>query len=42
MAMRTTHYGLPTFSEKSQQVLGAWFFGDGLNFCLLQNRLIEI
>jgi hypothetical protein len=36
MAMRTTHYGLPTFTGKTQQVLGAWFFGDGLNFCLLE------
>ena len=39
MAMRMTHYGLPTFSEKTQQVLGARFLSDGLNFCLLENQL---
>lgn len=36
MAMRMTHYVPPTFSGKTQQVLGAWVIGDGLNFCLLE------
>jgi hypothetical protein len=36
MAMDTTHHLLPTCSGKTQQVLGAWFFGNGLDFYLLE------